>query len=69
MGVGVGVGVAVAVGVGVTSWFLIVVSFAALLVVVGKREAELRTYYPYYPHSYAPIIIRRGDGRRMILIP
>ncbi|MFC4562104.1 decaprenyl-phosphate phosphoribosyltransferase [Nocardiopsis mangrovi] len=33
---------AVAIGVPVTSWFLIVVSLAALLVVTGKREAELR---------------------------
>ncbi|CAL9434938.1 Decaprenyl-phosphate phosphoribosyltransferase [Nocardiopsis dassonvillei] len=32
----------VAVGVPLTSWFVIVVSLAALLVVVGKREAELR---------------------------
>ncbi|GAB3714286.1 decaprenyl-phosphate phosphoribosyltransferase [Nocardiopsis oceani] len=32
----------VAVGVELTSWFIIVVSLAALLVVVGKREAELR---------------------------
>ncbi|WP_017626494.1 decaprenyl-phosphate phosphoribosyltransferase [Nocardiopsis chromatogenes] len=40
----------VAVGVPFTSWFLIVVSLAALLVVVGKREAELRN-----PHA--------GDGR------
>ncbi len=32
----------VAVGVPLTSWFIIVVSLAALLVVVGKREAELR---------------------------
>ncbi|MFD6951162.1 prenyltransferase [Nocardiopsis sp. TSRI0078] len=31
-----------AVGVPLTSWFVIVVSLAALLVVVGKREAELR---------------------------
>ncbi|WP_017570689.1 decaprenyl-phosphate phosphoribosyltransferase, partial [Nocardiopsis halotolerans] len=31
----------VAVGVPLTSWFVIVVSLAALLVVVGKREAEL----------------------------
>ncbi|WP_193373476.1 decaprenyl-phosphate phosphoribosyltransferase [Nocardiopsis alkaliphila] len=30
------------VGVALTSWFVIVVSLAALLVVVGKREAELR---------------------------
>lgn len=30
------------VGVPLTSWFVIVVSLAALLVVVGKREAELR---------------------------
>jgi decaprenyl-phosphate phosphoribosyltransferase len=33
---------AVAVGVPLTTWFVIVVSLAALLVVVGKREAELR---------------------------
>src|SRR5699024_4889570 len=32
----------VAVGVPLTSWFVLVVSLAALLVVVGKREAELR---------------------------
>lgn len=32
----------VAVGVPLSSWFIIVVSLAALLVVVGKREAELR---------------------------
>lgn len=32
----------VALGVPLTSWFVIVVSLAALLVVVGKREAELR---------------------------
>ncbi|GAA1080644.1 decaprenyl-phosphate phosphoribosyltransferase [Nocardiopsis composta] len=32
----------VAVGVPFTAWFLIVVSLGALLVVVGKREAELR---------------------------
>ncbi|OOC56900.1 MULTISPECIES: decaprenyl-phosphate phosphoribosyltransferase [Nocardiopsis] len=32
----------VAVGVPLTPWFVIVVSLAALLVVVGKREAELR---------------------------
>lgn len=32
-----------AVGVPFTSWFLIVVSLAALLVVTGKRESELRT--------------------------
>ena len=32
----------VAVGVPLSSWFVIVVSLAALLVVVGKREAELR---------------------------
>ncbi|MEE2038404.1 decaprenyl-phosphate phosphoribosyltransferase [Nocardiopsis sp. CT-R113] len=35
---------AVAVGVPLTSWFVIVVSLAALLVVVGKREAELRAF-------------------------
>ncbi|MFD3688111.1 decaprenyl-phosphate phosphoribosyltransferase [Nocardiopsis sp. NPDC058631] len=34
----------VAVGVPLTSWFVIVVSLAALLVVVGKREAELRAF-------------------------
>ncbi|WP_067964022.1 decaprenyl-phosphate phosphoribosyltransferase [Nocardiopsis trehalosi] len=33
---------AAAVGVPVTSWFLIVVTLGALLVVTGKREAELR---------------------------
>nr|WP_233571420.1 decaprenyl-phosphate phosphoribosyltransferase [Nocardiopsis sp. Huas11] len=33
---------AVVVGVPLTTWFVIVVSLAALLVVVGKREAELR---------------------------
>ncbi|GAA1466522.1 decaprenyl-phosphate phosphoribosyltransferase [Nocardiopsis exhalans] len=33
----------IAAGVELTSWFVIVVSLAALLVVVGKREAELRT--------------------------
>ncbi|MEU3016380.1 MULTISPECIES: decaprenyl-phosphate phosphoribosyltransferase [unclassified Nocardiopsis] len=32
----------VVVGVPLTSWFVIVVALAALLVVVGKREAELR---------------------------
>ncbi|WP_333486442.1 decaprenyl-phosphate phosphoribosyltransferase, partial [Streptomonospora mangrovi] len=32
-----------AIGVPLTSWFLIVVSLGALLVVTGKREAELRT--------------------------
>ncbi|GAA3759407.1 decaprenyl-phosphate phosphoribosyltransferase [Spinactinospora alkalitolerans] len=32
----------VAIGVPITSWFLIVVSLGALLVVTGKREAELR---------------------------
>lgn len=32
----------VVVGVHLSSWFIIVVSLAALLVVVGKREAELR---------------------------
>ncbi|MEC3895000.1 decaprenyl-phosphate phosphoribosyltransferase [Nocardiopsis alba] len=32
----------IVVGVVLTSWFMIVVSLAALLVVVGKREAELR---------------------------
>lgn len=32
----------VAVGVPLTSWFVLVISLAALLVVVGKREAELR---------------------------
>ncbi|MGP3955329.1 decaprenyl-phosphate phosphoribosyltransferase [Nonomuraea sp. 3N208] len=34
---------AVAVDVPVTGWFLVVVSLAALQLVVGKREAELRT--------------------------
>ncbi|MGW5879312.1 decaprenyl-phosphate phosphoribosyltransferase [Nocardiopsis terrae] len=33
-------------GVELTSWFVIVVSLAALLVVVGKREAELRLHVP-----------------------
>ncbi len=37
---------AIVVGVELTSWFVIVVSLAALLVVVGKREAELRTSAP-----------------------
>ena len=32
----------IVVGVPLTSWFVIVVALAALLVVVGKREAELR---------------------------
>ncbi|NYI96024.1 decaprenyl-phosphate phosphoribosyltransferase [Streptomonospora nanhaiensis] len=32
-----------AIGAPLTSWFLIVVSLGALLVVTGKREAELRT--------------------------
>jgi len=32
-----------AIGVPLTQWFLIVVSLGALLVVTGKREAELRT--------------------------
>src|SRR5699024_9154553 len=32
----------VAVGVPFTSWFVLVISLAARLVVVGKREAELR---------------------------
>ncbi|NUR82689.1 MAG: decaprenyl-phosphate phosphoribosyltransferase, partial [Nonomuraea sp.] len=35
---------AVAVGVPVTGWFLVVVSLAALQLVVGKREAELRAH-------------------------
>ncbi|MEV4367353.1 MULTISPECIES: decaprenyl-phosphate phosphoribosyltransferase [unclassified Nonomuraea] len=34
---------AVAVGVPVTGWFLVVVSLAALQLVAGKREAELRS--------------------------
>ncbi|MGP3912021.1 decaprenyl-phosphate phosphoribosyltransferase [Nonomuraea sp. 10N515B] len=34
---------AVAVDVPVTGWFLVVISLAALQLVVGKREAELRT--------------------------
>ena len=33
----------IAIGVPITSWFLIVVSLGALLVVTGKREAELRS--------------------------
>ncbi|WP_017589599.1 decaprenyl-phosphate phosphoribosyltransferase [Nocardiopsis ganjiahuensis] len=37
---------ALVVGVELTSWFVIVLSLAALLVVVGKREAELRTSAP-----------------------
>jgi decaprenyl-phosphate phosphoribosyltransferase len=35
---------AVAVGVPVTGWFLMVVSLAALQLVAGKREAELRAH-------------------------
>ncbi|GAA1098344.1 decaprenyl-phosphate phosphoribosyltransferase [Nocardiopsis metallicus] len=38
-----------AAGVELTSWFVIVVALAALLVVVGKREAELRTARPDGP--------------------
>ncbi|WP_017580790.1 decaprenyl-phosphate phosphoribosyltransferase [Nocardiopsis valliformis] len=38
-----------AAGVELTSWFVIVVALAALLVVVGKREAELRTARPEGP--------------------
>lgn len=37
---------AVAVDVPVTGWFLVVVSLAALLLVAGKREAELRGVEP-----------------------
>ncbi|PWV52776.1 decaprenyl-phosphate phosphoribosyltransferase [Nocardiopsis sp. L17-MgMaSL7] len=37
------------VGVPLTSWFVIVVALAALLVVVGKREAELRATAPVLP--------------------
>lgn len=45
----------VAIGVPFTSWFLIVVLLAALLVVAGKREAELRN-----PHS--------GGGRATLAL-
>nr|WP_204012655.1 decaprenyl-phosphate phosphoribosyltransferase [Sphaerimonospora thailandensis] len=37
---------AVAVAVPVTSWFLVVVSLGSLLLVTGKREAELRSSIP-----------------------
>ncbi|MFI6577156.1 decaprenyl-phosphate phosphoribosyltransferase [Nocardiopsis sp. NPDC050513] len=39
----------VAVGVPLTSWFVLVLSLGALLVVVGKREAELRAAGPGTP--------------------
>ncbi|WP_049574481.1 decaprenyl-phosphate phosphoribosyltransferase [Nocardiopsis sp. SBT366] len=41
------------VGVPLTSWFVIVVALAALLVVVGKREAELRVTAPVPPAGSA----------------
>ncbi|MBR8743643.1 decaprenyl-phosphate phosphoribosyltransferase [Nocardiopsis sp. MG754419] len=46
---------AYAVGVPLTSWFVIVVSLAALLVVVGKREAELRTATDSGPEGDTPV--------------
>ncbi|WP_304453638.1 decaprenyl-phosphate phosphoribosyltransferase [Nocardiopsis sp. YSL2] len=45
---------AVAVGVPLTTWFVIVVSLAALLVVVGKREAELRAANAVAADAVAP---------------
>ncbi|WP_433698330.1 decaprenyl-phosphate phosphoribosyltransferase [Nocardiopsis sp. CA-288880] len=44
-----------AVGVPLTSWFVIVVSLAALLVVVGKREAELRAFRDAGASAAAPV--------------
>ncbi|MFJ9556907.1 decaprenyl-phosphate phosphoribosyltransferase [Nocardiopsis sp. NPDC101807] len=44
-----------AVAVPLTSWFVIVVSLAALLVVVGKREAELRAFRDAGAPAAAPV--------------